>query len=92
MKRVVVDLNEEENDLLWEMIDKYHDACEDVDDYVSIDILEDPSREVLKAEHLNMTSDSCDRLIVPKVDDYVKWKDLEGWIYYIDEKNVYSNH
>jgi len=41
MKRVVVDLNEEENDLLWEMIDKYHDACKDVDDYVSIDILED---------------------------------------------------
>lgn len=41
MKRLVVDLNEEEYDLLWEMIDKYHDACKEVDDYVSVDILED---------------------------------------------------
>lgn len=41
MKRLVVDLNEEEYDLLWEMIDKYYDACKEVDDYVSIDILED---------------------------------------------------
>lgn len=41
MKRLVVDLNEEEYDLLWEMIDRYYDACKDIDDHVSIDILED---------------------------------------------------
>jgi len=41
MKRLVVDLNEEEHDLLWEMIDRYYDACKDINDYVSIDILED---------------------------------------------------
>lgn len=40
MKRLVVDLNEEEYDLLWEMIDRYQDACKDVSDYVSLDILE----------------------------------------------------
>lgn len=28
-------------------------------------------------------------LYTPKVNDYVKWKDIEGWIYYIDEYDVY---
>jgi len=46
MKRLVVDLNEEEYDLLWEMIDKYYSACHDADDYVSIDILEDIQEKI----------------------------------------------
>lgn len=46
MKRIVVDLNEEENDLLWEMIDRYQDACKDVNDYVSIEILEDIQEKI----------------------------------------------
>lgn len=25
----------------------------------------------------------------PKVNDYVKWKDIEGWIYSIDEEEIY---
>lgn len=41
MKRLVVDLNEEEYDFLWEMFEKYNDACKEVSDYVSVDILED---------------------------------------------------
>ena len=26
---------------------------------------------------------------IPKVDDYVKWRDHEGWIYWIDKENTY---
>jgi len=24
----------------------------------------------------------------PKVNDYVKWKDLEGWIYFVDKEYI----
>ena len=30
-----------------------------------------------------------DLVYVPKVGHYVKWKHMEGWIYWIDEKNTY---
>jgi hypothetical protein len=46
MKRMVVDLNEEENDLLWEMIDFYLEKCKETQDYVSVDILEDLQEKI----------------------------------------------
>jgi len=46
MKRMVIDLNEEENDLLWEMIDFYFEKCKDSQDYVSVDILEDLQEKI----------------------------------------------
>ena len=31
--------------------------------------------------HLNMH-------YTPKIDDYVKWRNIEGWVYYLDEDHL----
>ena len=31
--------------------------------------------------HLNMQ-------YTPKIDDYVKWRNIEGWVYYLDEDHL----
>jgi hypothetical protein len=25
---------------------------------------------------------------IPKIDDYVKWRNVEGWVYYVDEEYI----